>query len=400
MSGNSQSTENQKRQFDEEQYKMLLRCSEKKDMTEWNEWRERNVNVKILLQKSLFPPKTYLKGANLRKANLENANLEGANLQQANLEGAHLEEANIIDAELGNANLESSILWKANLEGANLKGANLKGAYLMEGNLGGVYLSKGNLEGASLLDANLEGATLLYASLESAYLWRANLKGADLSGGNLKGTYCHSTVLDGKTLLWDCTINEETDFTGSGLDSARVEPRLKVALQGNIRRKQWEIWYREGSKLKQRYKKLIVKPFWWVSDYGRSTSRIIGCFFGLSVMFALLYLTCGLFDRQGIIANLFIDYNTPTGNPISISPCIIPIRAIYFSIVTMTTLGFGDMYAQSGSFLGHILLTIQVLLGYILLGALVTRFAILFTSSGPAMTISKKEQKNSNAINE
>ena len=27
------------RRFSQEQYDMLKRCSEKKDMTEWNEWR-------------------------------------------------------------------------------------------------------------------------------------------------------------------------------------------------------------------------------------------------------------------------------------------------------------------------------------------------------------------------
>ena len=60
------------------------------------------------------------------------------------------------------------------------------------------------------------------------------------------------------------------------------------------------------------------------------------------------------------------------------------IRPIYFSIVTMTTLGFGDMYANKGSIVGHVLLILQVILGYVLLGALVTRFAVLFTAGGPA----------------
>ena len=55
-------------------------------------------------------------------------------------------------------------------------------------------------------------------------------------------------------------------------------------------------------------------------------------------------------------------------------------RTIYLSIVTMTTLGFGDMHANCQSFWGHLLLTVQVILGYVLLGALVTRFGVLFTS--------------------
>ena len=40
---------------------------------------------------------------------------------------------------------------------------------------------------------------------------------------------------------------------------------------------------------------------------------------------------------------------------------------VYFSIGTMTALEFVDIYAESGSILGHVLLTIRVLLGYILL---------------------------------
>jgi len=350
---------------------MLLRCSRKKDMTEWNEWREANEETPVLLE-----------GAILRETHLESANLTKAHLESTNLVGTHLE-----GAELMGAHLEGSALIFAHLEGANFTNAHLEGANLMLAHLEGANFMSAYLEGAELTGAHLESADFTGAHLESAELTSANLEGARFWGTNLKGAKFKMSVLDGKTLLWICDIDEETDFTGTGLESARVEPRLKVNLQAKIRRKQWEEWYKEGSKFKQQYKKLIVKPFWWVSDYGRSTSRIIGCFFGLSSIFALFYYFYGLIDGQGIIANLFIDHNTPNGNPVSISPYIIPVRVIYFSIVTMTTLGFGDMYAQPGSYLGHILLTIQVLLGYVLLGALVTRFAVLFTSSGPEKDI-------------
>jgi hypothetical protein len=63
---------------------------------------------------------------------------------------------------------------------------------------------------------------------------------------------------------------------------------------------------------------------------------------------------------------------------------LVLLRPIYFSVVTMTTLGFGDMHANPVSVWGHVLLTFQVILGYVLLGALVTRFAVLFTAGGPA----------------
>ena len=70
-------------------------------------------------------------------------------------------------------------------------------------------------------------------------------------------------------------------------------------------------------------------------------------------------------------------------------------HALYFSVVTMTTLGFGDIAANPESWVGQGLLMLQVILGYVLLGAIVTRFAIMFSSGGPAgsfMPIDKGEK--------
>jgi len=49
------------------------------------------------------------------------------------------------------------------------------------------------------------------------------------------------------------------------------------------------------------------------------------------------------------------------------------------------------MYAKSQSFYGYLFLMVQVILGYVVLGALITRFAILFTAEGPVGTFAKKE---------
>ena len=79
-------------------------------------------------------------------------------------------------------------------------------------------------------------------------------------------------------------------------------------------------------------------------------------------------------NSPGIISNLI------EGNEGPVPSWLVPSRTVYFSIVTMTTLGFGDMHANCRSFWGHFLLTVQVLLGYVLLAALVTRIGVLFTS--------------------
>ncbi|UCD50004.1 MAG: hypothetical protein JSW27_21045, partial [Phycisphaerales bacterium] len=105
-----------------------------------------------------------------------------------------------------------------------------------------------------------------------------------------------------------------------------------------------------------------------------------------AMLFAIVYYGLGVLDwfvlgdktHPGIVSNLF------SGEEGAVSQWLVPIRAVYFSVVTMTTLGFGDMHANWQSFWGHVLLTLQVLLGYVSLGALVTRFAVLFTAGGPA----------------
>ncbi|MGD2093529.1 MAG: ion channel [Phycisphaerales bacterium] len=124
---------------------------------------------------------------------------------------------------------------------------------------------------------------------------------------------------------------------------------------------------------------IFVRPFWFLSDYGLLTWRIILLFFVLALAFANIYYYWGRLAEPGIVENLFVDQKG-----VNVQEWLVPLRALYFSVVTQTTLGFGDMYAKAQSFWGHILLGVQVILGYVLLGALVTRFAVLFTSGGPA----------------
>ena len=389
------SEEKAERTFSQEQYDMLMRCSKSKDITEWNKWRKKNPEEKVLLREA------DLGGASLTEANLEGAelskiNLEGAGLVGANLQGARLTGANLEGVDLVRANLEGAYLSRSNLQGARLFGANLQGIYLVGANLEGIYLTGANLKGADLARANLQvahlsetnlqGARLFGANLEGSYLSRANLEGADFSRANLKGADFSVAIVSGGTLFWECTVDRKTKFEGVGLENTRICPRLKQLLECNIRRMNWEEWYKKHPKLTW-----LVKLFWSISDYGLSAGRTVAIFFMAAFLFAIIYYLWGLLAPPGIVENLFIDCNQ-----VKVQWWLVPLRTLYFSIVTQTTLGFGDMYARAQSVSGHILLSLQVLLGYVLLGALVTRFAVLFTAGGPAGEFSGEERSVKN----
>ena len=407
------------RKFSQEQYDMLQRCSDAKDMTEWNEWRKKNLKADVLLEGAnlggfwlegvrlgtgiylkegmiLVEGKVNLQGADLGLANLQGAwlvqaNLQGANLAEANLQGATLTKVNLQGAKLWRANLQEANLFGANLQGVWLEEANLQGAKLIIANLQGTILNRADLQGAKLSRANLQEANLFGANLQGAKLWKANLKESSFDEAQIQGADFTAAAVDGGTMIWDCDIDEDTDFTGVGLGNIRIDPESRQLLEYNVRRRRWERWYewKDWFKDKHEIKRGIVsrcfhevvRVFWWMSAYGSSTGRIIFTFFLLAFAFAGIYCCWPglimLTDKSGLR-----DF----------------MHALYFSVVTMTTLGFGDIAANPDSRVGQLLLMVQVIFGYVLLGALITRFAVLFTAGGPTLSfkdIAKPKEESS-----
>ncbi|MHC4475345.1 MAG: pentapeptide repeat-containing protein [Planctomycetota bacterium] len=431
--------------FTQEQYDMLKRCSDKKDMTEWNEWRKANPDEEIYLEgANLYQARltgiclagAHLANANLNHAQLGNADLRNVRLTNANcrdailsgvrlnqaelcgadlrhvqlgnadLQGADFRDANLRDAnlvhaklhgvrlagsQLGGIGLEHSQLPNVHLENSNLRDINLKHANLRGAHLEGADLRGADVRLADLTDAHLEKADLQYTQLQEAKLSGAFLEGANLYGCNVEGTVFWQThlqgakfrmaILNGSTMVRRCDVDRDTDFDGVGLSNVRIDAGIKQLLQYNVRRLNWKKWYRGDSKTRlfRTVRQLVTSPicgFWWITDYGRSTGRIVGTFFVLALVFALIYWLC---PRCVMVNGMVGDIRGF-------------LHALYFSVVTMTTLGFGDIAANPDSWGGQVLLMVQVILGYVLLGALVTRFAVLFTAGGPAGKFASEEK--------
>ena len=364
--------EQKERRFSQEQYDMLKRCSENKDMTEWNEWRKEHPDEEIWLEGRDFKG-WWMQGANLMHGSTLKNNTY-TSFGEVHLEGTHFEWANLQKAIFAGARMNDTRFWSAHAEDADFHGT-----WLMDAELGVAHF-----EGCDFSDSVLYNASFTPS-------W---LNGTKFTNSDMRGCHGRGSVVDGSTRFWECIINRYsknqrfTDFTGVPLGNVIIDPATKQLLEYNIRRMNWEKWYPQ-----QHWPlRWLVRKFWQISDYGISTKQIIKTFFQLALIFAAIYLAWGLIDYHlvglkddpGIVSNLFV----LEGEQETVSPWLVPFRSVYFSIVTMTTLGFGDMYANAHSFLrglfGHALLGLQVILGYVLLGALITRFAVLFTAGGPA----------------
>jgi hypothetical protein len=339
-------------------YEKLLCCEKDNDVTEWNNWRKEHPDEEIWLEGITLPFRARLQRINLKQAKFKSAILREADLQFSELQGAIFYRARL--ARLDGARLGKALFYKSKLQGADFSISELQGADFSSADLRGSDFSVSNLEDASFCSANLQGVDINAANLRKVNFNSAKLQGADF----------RKALVDSETFIWGVKVNQwkeeegYTDFAGVGLDSVRIQPGIKQLLEYNIRRSNWEEWYKKHCTLR-----CFVQLFWSISNYGRSAGRIMFTFLASAIAFALVYyFVPGLIKDLHGTSNWYSDL----------------VRACYFSVVTMTTLGFGDMYANKQSMTGHLLLMFQVILGYVLLGALVTRFAALFTAGGPA----------------
>lgn len=114
--------------FNQEHYDLLIQCSEKRDLTEWNKWvrqascefQDRSFRIHLA---GADLKEAYLKGANLLGADLQKANLSNANMQNSFLAGANLDEADLSFANLRKSNLLVEESNYTNLNGADMRGA-------------------------------------------------------------------------------------------------------------------------------------------------------------------------------------------------------------------------------------------------------------------------------------
>lgn len=194
--------------------------------------------------------------------------------------------------------------------------------------LSGNTFTKMNLNHIDFYSADLSGCHFSECNMENCWLSEANIKDTKFEWCNMQGV-----------LIDTPQFNENTTFQGINL--SQINFTLAVLLQ-DLAEDQRRIQYIETNS------PLLARTLKYTCNYGRSLKRWFIWVLSVIAIFALIF----QFTHTG--AASFFD-------------------ALYFSFVTFTTLGYGDIVPLSIA--AKVFVILETLLGYLMGGLLVAILA-------------------------
>jgi hypothetical protein len=235
------------------------------------------------------------------------------------------------------------------MEGFVLRYANLEGLRIYDEqglDLSNSVLFRARLRGASLWRVNLRGADMMKADLTGANLNEARLENADLLGEVLDGTKLERTRWGDRTVQETAADAAAAEGDAerarvSHLEAEEVYRGLRRAYDGAGRSDDAGYFFRKEMTMRR-----MIMPFWsarriWSKlvdlfcGYGEQPQRVIGFSLLLIAACAALFFVLGVRAPEGVIG-----YDSAHGLAANAGDLL---DCAYFSFVTFTTLGYGDI---------------------------------------------------------
>lgn len=243
----------------------------------------------------------------------------------------------------------------------------IRHAYLRNADLSGLYLTLknfqyGDLTGASFADSRLYKVGFDFATLDEANFENAILERVDIrQARSARDVAWHNVILDGVTLPSLNVIGRRCVYdrpTGGSMEKASdVYRSLKESykVQGQPATAAWfyELEMDTRRRLAKRWTDRVwLTLLWLVTGYGERPLRTAVSFLIVIGSFALAYTFCFLNGVDGLIHGNFWE-------------------ALYFSVITFTTLGYGDIQPIG---VARVFASVEALLGIFLISLFVFVF--------------------------
>lgn len=339
-----------------------------------------------------------LEEANLKHAEIERGKFSNADLNHANLNSAEIPEGDFSETDLLHADLREADIRGADLSEARILGADLSGSFFVRSSFPGAVLANSELIGTDLrfcemakmeapgtdfTDADLRGANLRGGLLESATMIRTDIRGANLRKARLYEIHFSDVLLNDMTEFGVELAYEELDLAEEreidSLEAASwVYRRLESLFEENAMAEEAREYHVRKQEARRKFHKqqdhytnwLLLEASRWLTRHNDSPIQVIkvslGVIFGTAFLYPVLG---GVVDtgattpapRFGWFPILF-EWTPP-------EPVLTFFKSLYFSIVTFTTLGFGDVQPATGA--ADALASIEAFAGALLMALLV-----------------------------
>ncbi|MEW6753520.1 MAG: ion channel [Candidatus Latescibacterota bacterium] len=264
----------------------------------------------------------------------------------------------------GGGSMEGFVLRHANLEGLRLSGArtaDLRHAVLFRACLRGASLWNANLCGADLMKADLSGA-----NLNEARLLGANILGAVIDGAKLERTQWGDRAVQEGAAEQAAARGDAAAAHAAYVEAEEVYRGLRLAHGGAGRHEDAGVFFRREMTMRRK-----LMPRWslgrmWsklvdlCSGYGEAPERVVVSSLGVVLGCAAAYLLIGVRAPEGPLV-----FQSEAGVWANLAQFL---NCVYFSFVTFTTVGFGDIVptqaarpvAAAEAFLGAFMISLFV----------------------------------------
>jgi len=298
----------------------------------WNEWRKDEPSIK-----------PDLSNADLSRKELDGIDLSGANLT--------------------NTKFRNSTIRKSDFSNSIIKKANFYGSIASEADFTFTKAEYSRFMSADLKKTNFSHSDLKYSKFEGAILTDAKFKKTELKGVDLTGT--DDSFSNWKMSFWGKPIFQDYFFD--------IPIESVLGLTPRTRRMFADAQYLNFMFDRGRGLRKIWLYIWGITcGYGQNMKRWLFTSILLIFIFTLVNMNTKVYVSNFSAPDTTSCYDR--GSSLSgkiLNPSF--ERSLYFSIVTFTTLGYGDMTPIT--FSGRMLLCVEVFVGYMMLGGLISIFA-------------------------